>query len=205
MSRNFPKAVLVLLATMAAIAVIEHVTPPRWHRELVFYLGCSLFFDGVFIPERLYTAVTAIFVHASWFHLLANAVWIVILGPRIHAEMGPARFVFFFLACGVCGNLTHAFYRWAELSFVIGASGAGFGLLGAGAYVLTRSRGGGRPQPRNILHYIVVVAVLIVGYAVLMADKGVSWEAHAGGFAAGLVMFPLFRQRKQTFPPHFQA
>lgn len=203
MSRNFPKVVLVLLAIMVAVAAVEYLTPPRWHRELVFLLGCSLFYDGVFLPERLYTTVTAIFVHASWGHLLVNAVWIVILGPRIHAETGPTRFVILFLACGIAGNLAHALYRWAELTFVIGASGAGFGLLGAGAYVLTRSRGGGPPQPKNILHYVVVTAVLMAGYGFLMAEKGVSWEAHAGGFFAGLALFPLLRQRKETAPPRF--
>lgn len=191
----FPKAPMILLGIMAAITALQEALPLQWYQTILEDLGCALFYQGTFYPERLYTVVTAIFVHAGWFHLIANGIWLILLGPTIHKTMGPFRFTVFFMLCGIVGNLAHAFINWGVYSLVIGASGSLFGLLGAAAYVVTRSRSGGPPHAKNVVHYVVVVLALLGGYALLSGDSGISWEAHLGGFAAGLALFPMMRRR----------
>lgn len=189
----FPKAPIILLGIMVAVTALQAALPWQWNQTIYEALGCALFYQGVFYPERLYTLVTAIFVHAGWFHVLANGIWLVLLGPIIHNRMGPTRFTLFFILCGVVGNLAHALINWGVYSLVIGASGSLFGLLGAAAYVVTRSRSGGPPRAKNVVHYVVVVLALMAGYALLSGNAGISWEAHLGGFAAGLALFPAMR------------
>lgn len=197
MGHNVPKVILVLVGIMAALTLAGQV--PQWKDWMVIRLGSAIFAHGVFLPDRLYTTVTAIFVHDGWLHLIANSIWFLVLGPRIQVHLGDARFVAFFLLTGIAGNLAHAFINWGHMSFVIGASGAVFGVLGAGAYVLTRASDGGPPTRKNILHFVVVILILLAGYAAI-GDGAVSWEAHAGGFVAGLVFFPLLRRRRPRFP-----
>lgn len=188
-----PRTILALLGIMVAITVVQAAIPWDWKQFVYAALGCALFFEGEFVPERLYTLVTSIFVHGGWFHLIANAIWMFIAGPEVFARLGPGRFVAFFILCGIAGNVAHVFINWGDMTLVIGASGSVFGLLGATGYIMTRSRSGGPPQARNILHYTVVVLGLIGAYAFLAGDSGISWEAHVGGFVAGLALFPLMR------------
>lgn len=199
MNRPAPKIVLILLGVMAAIHVVQSAGPPHWNNAIVVSFGCSLFFDGQFVAERLYTTATAIFLHADWGHLIANGISLLIFGMFVHPPLGDRRFLLLFLLTGVVGNLTHAVLNASVPSIVIGASGSVFGLLGAGAYVLTRNREGGPPRPINILHYVLVIAALMAGYTLLGVGGNVSWEGHAGGFVAGLLLYPFLRPRPR--PP----
>ena len=139
--------------------------------------------------------MTSVFVHGGWWHLLANALWIVVVSPQIFPHIRGRRFVAFFILTGIAGALVHAGLNWGESAILVGASGAVFGLLGAGAFVLIRGQDGfSNPSGKDILQYVLLMMIVNLGYAMLSGGN-VSWEAHAGGFFAGLVLFPLMRQR----------
>jgi membrane associated rhomboid family serine protease len=184
-----------LLVVLVVIQGIRAILPPEFDSYLVYFLGFDLFRSGELNLVWVYGAVTSVFVHGGWLHLLSNATWVLVLSPQIYPHLRGKRFVAFFVATGTAGALTHALLNWGQSQILIGASGAVFGLLGAGAYVMIRGRDGySKPTVKDFGQYILVMMIVNVGYAVL-SDGNVSWEAHAGGFFAGLALFPFMRRR----------
>ena len=184
-----------LLAVMIAIQGIRTVLPPEFDTYLVMFLGFDLFRGDKLNLAWIYGAVTSVFVHGGWLHLISNGTWIVVLSSQIYPHLRGERFVAFFVATGAAGALTHAVLNWGESQILVGASGAVFGLLGAGAYVMIRGQDGySKPTLRDFVQYVLVMMIVNIGYAVL-SEGNVSWEAHAGGFFAGLMLFPFMRRR----------
>lgn len=203
-----PVAIRFLIA-LIVVQAIRYVLPPGLDGALVFFLGFDLFRDGGFNPVWLYGAATSVFVHSGWLHLLSNLIWLLVLSPQITPHMTGRGFALFFIATGTAGALAHAFLNWGVSQFLVGASGAVFGLLGAGAYVLIRGADGfSKPTGKDIVKYVVMMMVVNVGYA-LVSGGGISWEAHAGGFFAGLALFPFLRKPPQPDPderpPHLRV
>ena len=204
-SFTLPPVALRLLIVLAAVQLIRTVLPPGLDSMLVYFLGFDLFRTGRFDPVWLYGAVTSVFVHGGWWHLLANAMWIVLISPQIFPHIRGRRFVLFFILTGTGGALVHAALNWGESAILVGASGAVFGLLGAGAFVLIRGQDGfSKPSGKDILQYVLMMMIVNVGYAVLSGGN-VSWEAHAGGFFAGMALFPFMRQRPPGDDTHLRV
>lgn len=126
-----------------------------------------------------YTVLPATFLHGNLLHIFFNMMWTRNMGPVVEEFLGPARFLLLFCISGASG-----FILSNVLSGVptIGASGAVFGLLGAGI-VLGRHRGGttGDALRQQALMYSVVL--LVFGF---MMPQVNNW-AHIGGFAGGFV------------------
>jgi membrane associated rhomboid family serine protease len=193
-SISLPPVAVRLLVFLAIVQGVRSILPPEFDAWLIYFLAFDMFRDGVFDPVWLYGALTSVFVHGGWLHLVANATWVVVLSPQIWPHLGNRRYVAFFAATGTLGALTHAFVNWGESAFLVGASGAVFGLLGAGAYVLMRGRDGhSKPTLQDFGQYVLVMMIVNLGYA-LLSGGAISWEAHAGGFFAGLILFPLMRR-----------
>lgn len=195
---SVPPIAIRLLIVLAVIQLVREVLTSDTDAYLMFYLGFSLFRDGFFDPVWIYGAVTSVLMHGGWWHLASNAMWLVVVSPQIVPHMNNQRFVAFFMVTGTAGAVFHALVNWGEPAFLVGASGAVFGLLGAGAYVLVKGQDGiSRPTGRDIAQYVLLMMIVNVGYA-MMSGGVVSWEAHAGGFFAGLSLFPLMRQRPEN-------
>jgi membrane associated rhomboid family serine protease len=145
------------------------------------------------------TLITAIFLHGGWAHVLVNSAFILAFGSPVAARMGTGAagamaFFGFFLVCGILGNLTFAAFHPHAVSLLVGASGAGSGLMAAASRLLTPDRGLARffSQPVIVMALAFLVANLIialVGWAPGAGDAQVAWEAHLGGYAGGLVLF----------------
>jgi membrane associated rhomboid family serine protease len=194
--RRPPRVVLALVAVMAAVLVISWILPQDAQIRLMTWLGTYLFAqDGTLIPLRLYSLFTSWAVHAGIIHVLFNALWIVAFGRPVVHHLGAAGFVVFFLLTSAAGSFAGVAAHWGEPTIVIGASGAVFGLIGAGAYVLTQ----GVTVARKIgamIGYTAIFMALNLGFALMGGESfgvqgAISWQAHAGGMAAGLVLFPI--------------
>ncbi len=146
---------------------------------------------GYFPPgtvQHPWTLVTAAFVHSptSVWHILFNMYALVIVGPVLEYSVGRWRFLALYLLSAFGGSV--AVLLLAPASFVIGASGAIFGLFAA-YFVVQRGLG---QNPMQIL--IVVVLNLVIGFI----TPGVSWQAHIGGLVVGgVVGFILLRTRRR--------
>lgn len=203
-ARELPPLITWILVAIAAVEVVSWAILPSWQDALILNFGAHLFDPvGRLHPEWAYTFLTYWLIHGGIWHALFNGVWIFAFGPVVLRHMGPRRFAVFFLAAAVAGAVAHTISVWGQFTVAIGASGCVFGLIGAGAYLLTEGPTVPR-KLRNMALYIAVFVVLNIAFATLgsVGSGGVvSWEAHLGGMIAGLVLFPLLARDTRTPPP----
>jgi membrane associated rhomboid family serine protease len=170
------------------------------------------------LPGGRIAAVTSFithqFVHGDLAHLGINSAWLLAFGTPVARRTGAVRFIAFFLLAGTAGALLYLVVNGGVLILVVGASGAISGLMGAAFRFLFRSMGDGGPmglarasstplmplaetlQDRRILMAIAGWTVLNVllawGATGLTEAAGIAWEAHLGGFYAGLLLYGFF-------------
>ena len=76
------------------------------------------------------TLLTSMFMHGGWFHLLGNMMFLWVFGNNIEDAMGHARFVFFYVLCGVAAAAGQMAVSPNSAIPMVGASGAISGVLG---------------------------------------------------------------------------
>lgn len=174
----------------------------------------SLLEPGGLLP-RVWTFVTYALLHASWLHLVVNLVWLLAFGTPVARRFGSARFAVFFAVTAAGGALAHYLSYPEGTAPLVGASGAISGTM-AGAVRFMFQPGGalsGRNapfpdhQPAGTLveifsdrRALIFVAAFFglnllfgLGFGMPGAEEAeVAWQAHLGGFLAGLLLFPLF-------------
>jgi membrane associated rhomboid family serine protease len=168
----------------------------------VLYDRAALPSDLVHIPEQL-TLVTYMFVHADWFHLLTNMLFLWVFGDNVEDAYGHVGYLVFYLFCGVAAGFIHAVMFPTSEMPLIGASGAVSGVLAAYLVLLPRARVWILVLFRlplrvpAALALIAWIVVQVVSLFALTDDESVSvaWWAHIGGFAIGLLITLLLRSR----------
>ncbi len=82
------------------------------------------------VPPYL-TLVTSQFLHADFFHLLGNMIFLAIFGDDVEEAMGSLRFIAFYLASGMVAALAFTASSPHSMLPLVGASGAIAGVLAA--------------------------------------------------------------------------
>lgn len=145
----------------------------------------------------VWTWVTSVFSHGSFFHLFGNGIVLFFFGPFLEQRIGSKRFAALFLVSGSLAGLTQIGFGFLAATFgfgnivpgVLGASGAIMAILG----VITVLN----PDLRVYLYFILPVPiwVLTFGYAGLsvfgVLSQGnvlsnVAHFAHLTGLVIGL-------------------
>jgi membrane associated rhomboid family serine protease len=144
---------------------------------------------------RVFTLVSALFIHMGPVHLLGNLVFLLIFGLPAERVMGPWRFGLLFLAGGALANLAAALLMGAPARAIIGASGGVSAVIGAYLALFPNARLGVVVPLGVWLEFIKVPAALLIGlWALLQLGftfmgprfGAVAWWAHLAGFALGL-------------------
>lgn len=221
---NAPPIVLWLVGILLAIHAVIFMLPARVENIITLYGAVSprLFFAGLrgqVGPEIMLTPlVTHIFLHASWMHVVMNAVWLLAVGSPIARRLGAGQgtpaipsaiFVLFFIASGISGALVYIFIHPDANSLLVGASGGIFGLLGGAVRFAFRPPWafppGRRFAPINDRMVLVWSAVILllnfltgpIGGLITPEAGSIAWEAHLGGYLFGLLAFPIFAHAAQ--------
>ena len=129
--------------------------------------------------------VTYMFLHGGFFHIALNMLIIWMFGTPLERLWGSDRFLRFYLYCGLGGALFS--FLFAFRSAVIGASGAGYGILLAYAVLFPYNEiyvWGIFPVKARTLVIVLAVIELLAG---ISGGSGIAHFAHLGGMAAGLV------------------
>src|SRR6195256_2237649 len=84
-----------------------------------------------FPVDSYWPILTPQFLHGGWPHVILNMWTLWIFGDNVEDRMGPVRFAFFYVACGVLAGLTHLLTNPQSTVPSVGASGAIAGVLGA--------------------------------------------------------------------------
>ncbi|MCA3565679.1 MAG: rhomboid family intramembrane serine protease [Methylocystis sp.] len=160
-----------------------------------------------------WTLVTYAFLHAGWEHAIFNGLWMLAFGSPVMWRVGSLRFLLFFAVTAAAAAAFQAGLNRLDVSILVGASGAVSGLTAAALRFAVGPSGFGtlpddvfRPlmplgaamRDRRVLIFIGIwfgINLLAgLGLPVGGGDGSlrIAWEAHVGGFVAGLLLFPLF-------------
>jgi membrane associated rhomboid family serine protease len=158
-------------------------------------------------PGAYGTVFTSMFLHGGWMHLIGNMLYLWVFGNNIEDAAGHFRFLVFYLLCGAAAAAAQVAISPHSTVPMVGASGAVSGVLGAYLLLYPRARVLVVIPILIFLKFIYVPAMLLLvfwfalqllsGWVTLGATHGggVAFWAHIGGFAAGLVLIPLFKRR----------
>lgn len=206
-----PYVTWALLAANVLVFVAQAAATPEVQAAFDAYAMTPAAVTGALIvtsgPSPYLTLISYTFLHADVFHLLGNMVFLWVFGDDVEEAMGPLRFLIFYAACGAAGALAFTASGPHGTIPLIGASGAIAGVLAA--YLMFR------PcqkvmvfVPYFLLWFIIRPVVrldafwVLGGWAVIQiwhismfAPSEVAYMAHAGGFAAGAILFPVLRYR----------
>jgi membrane associated rhomboid family serine protease len=169
------------------------------------------------LGAEVWTFVTYGFIHGDWIHLSVNGVWLLAFGAPIARRFGTVRFLVFFLVTAAAGAIAHLFTHVGDLQPMIGASAAISGCMAA-AMRFVFQRGGplhllrendadayrvpALPlvtalRDRRILVFLIAWFAINSLFAftaapIIGTGQVVAWQAHIGGFLAGLIAFAAF-------------
>ena len=171
-----PTVTYTLIGVCVVVFLLQLVLPvvgQAFSYAPVFTTGV----EGV-VPAEPWRMVTAAFLHSqgSFLHIALNMYALYILGRELEPAMGRARFLALYLLSAVGGSVGVLLLSNPG-QYVVGASGAVFGLFGA-LFIIQRKRGG---DVRQIVVLIAINAVL--GFLV----PNIAWQAHLGGLIIGAV------------------
>jgi membrane associated rhomboid family serine protease len=137
-----------------------------------------------FEPWRM---LTSVFLHGSILHLLLNMYTLWIFGQLLEGLLGRGRFLALYVLSGLAGS-TGVVLLGGPLSWVLGASGAIFGLMGA--FVVIQRRLGA-----NLTQLYILLAInLAIGF---LPGANISWQAHLGGLVGGAIAGFILHETRQ--------
>ena len=146
-------------------------------------------------------------LHSDPTHLIINCLWLLAFGPIVARRWGNVLFLIFFVVCGVAGAGVYLVMNWGSAVPVIGASGAISGLMAAAIRMMPGSTAPwmtvvGEPKlaplfSRQIMLFSAVWTAINILTAMIDLGGGgerglIAWQAHLGGFGAGLVLAGIF-------------
>jgi membrane associated rhomboid family serine protease len=161
--------------------------------------------------DLLLSAVSSIFVHASFLHVLGNMLYLWVFGNNVEDALGRLGFSLLYLASGLAGLGLHTLANPTSRVAVVGASGAIAGLLGAYLVLFPRARILALAPIFFVIFPVEVpAAVLLLFWFVLQllgaleplgaeATTQVAYLVHVGGFVTGLLAGLIFRGTRR--PP----
>lgn len=218
---NVQGSVLAVLGLMVAVHLVRLGLSADWDTWLTLalafiparYSGFADVLPGGSVAS-VTSFITHTLVHGDFVHLGLNAAWLVAFGGAVANRVGSVRFLLFFAFCAIAGAATFLVFHPGQMVPMVGASGAISGMMGATMrFLFTAVDGRGlaalREDPRSAplmplgtaltdKRVILVTAVFLVAniLAVLglgsVSESGIAWEAHIGGYFAGLLTFGFF-------------
>ena len=154
------------------------------------FLRGALQANVVAINHDWWRPVTSGFLHAGLIHIAFNSFFIYSFGQLLEPALGRVKFALLYFV-GMMGGAVGALLLTDPNVATVGASGAGFGLLGA-SLVMARIR-------RNEQLASQLMMLALINFAITFALPGISLGGHLGGFVAGglvgyLAYGPLMRK-----------
>ncbi len=171
-------------------------------------------FDLTGLPAPVIKSIfTSMFLHAGFFHVSGNMLYLWIFGNNVEDELGHTKFLIFYLVCGVIAAYSHAFIDSVSRVPMIGASGAVSGVLGAYFLLFPRAKILTLLPIGFFITTVRIPALVVIGLWVVgqfmwaftsgQAQGGVAWFAHIGGFIAGMVLLQFFRKKRPRWQRRF--
>jgi membrane associated rhomboid family serine protease len=227
---NVPASVLALLGVLLGVHAVRWSLPEAWDAWLTLALAfIPARYSGYaeVLPGGSVASVTSFLtyavVHGDLVHLSVNAAWLVAFGGAVANRIGAVRFLMLSAFCAVAGAFTFLLCNPGLMAPMVGASGAISGLMGATMRFLFSALDregfrGLRENPQGVPlmalgRTLTDRRVLLVTGAFMVANilavlglggvstGGIAWEAHLGGYFAGLLSFGFFERAPTVRSP----
>ena len=152
------------------------------------------------VPAYL-TIFSSMFMHGGFMHIIGNMLYMWIFADNIEDDLGPSRFVIFYLLCGVGAAMTQVLIDTNSQVPMVGASGAIGGVLGG--YLINH------PKAKVLVlipfgffsQLIKIKALYVLGFWFILqfisSGGGVAYAAHIGGFVSGIILILFFNKKSK--------
>jgi membrane associated rhomboid family serine protease len=173
---------------------------------------------------QVWTFLTYAFLHADFSHILFNMLWMLPFGRALARRFSSPRFFVFLALTAIAGAVAHLITHQHEVAPMIGASAAVSGAMAAsirfafqrGSF-LSFGRGTADTaaqvpalplwtslKNKRVLGFLAVwfginIVFGVGAIGVGAAAQSVAWQAHIGGFLAGLFLFSWFDPVPRAF------
>ncbi len=213
-SQQFPYVNIGLIVVNTLFFLYEFTLGPGLDQFITTYGFIPARFleqqNNTFDVSGFFPVMSSMFLHGNLLHLISNMWMLWIFGDNVEDCMGHGRYIVFYLLCGIASVVAQTISAPSSPIPMVGASGAISGVLGA--YFLTYPRARILTLvPIFIFFYMIDIPAFfflgfwffiqfIQGYVHLVtistvAEGGVAWWAHIGGFGAGALLIHLFRDK----------
>ncbi|CEG07564.1 intramembrane serine protease GlpG [Afipia felis] len=170
------------------------------------------------IGASIWSFLTYSLLHADLTHIGFNMLWMLPFGSALARRFGGVRFFVFLAITAVAGALAHLLTHAHELAPMIGASAAVSGTMAASlrfafqrgsflsfrrtpdadaaaripALPLSRALRNGRVLAFLGIWFVLNLFTGLGAIEIGTQGQSIAWQAHVGGFLAGLLLFSLF-------------
>jgi membrane associated rhomboid family serine protease len=214
-----PFVTYFLIGLNSVIFLFESALTPESFKTLLYQFGMiSANITGYLsgsgrlgLAAVLLPALTSMFLHGSWMHVIGNMWFLWIFGDNIEDHLGHFTYLVFYLASGIGAAFAQVILNPHSVVPTVGASGAIAGVLGA-YFVLY-------PRARVLIWFPIffmfyLPAWVTLGYWFAMqflsgaatsivsssaTQGGVAFWAHVGGFVAGIVLIKILPERPRRY------
>ena len=153
----------------------------------------------LYVVPAYFTVFTSMFMHGGFMHLIGNMLYMWIFADNIEDNLGPSKFLIFYLLSGVGAAMTQVLMDTHSQIPMVGSSGAVGGVLGA--YLINH------PNARVLVlipfgffsQLIIIRALFVLGFWFILqfisSGGGVAYAAHIGGFVSGMILILFFNKK----------
>lgn len=202
---------MLVLGTLIAVhGVREFILGEEMDQQLLLLTAFipARYTDAVLpggVTAKVTTFLTHALLHGDFTHLAVNGGWLLAFGSIVARRLDADRFLLLAAISAVAGAALFLVMNWGLLQPMVGASGAISGLMGAAMRFMFQRpsvHGGAAPSmtiaelardPRSrmmIGSWLALNLVFGLFFGQLFSAGGIAWEAHLGGFFAGLLLLP---------------
>ncbi|MDP2168147.1 MAG: rhomboid family intramembrane serine protease [Thermodesulfovibrionales bacterium] len=199
----------ICIIALNVMVFIWELASPTGAEEIAYSFGAIphslITFERLQPIHPAASIFTAMFLHAGFFHLGGNMLYLWIFGNNIEDRLGHLRFLLFYLMGGIAAAYAHTLTAPDSTVPMIGASGAVSAVLGAYILLFPRARVYTIMFFGFFYQILRVPALIVIGFWAIIqlvnglltsgaagAKGGVAWAAHIGGFVFGVLVIRIF-------------
>jgi len=217
-SKNYPIVNNAIIAVNVILYMVEMAQGANLDRFIYIYGLVPARYSVPHIASyfslgrQLFSAVSFMFLHGGFWHLLGNMWSLYIFGDNVEDRLGPLRYLLFYLLCGMTSGLCHLFFNLHSNVPTIGASGAIAGVMGAYLILYPNSKILTLIPIIIIPWFIEIPAFFFLGLWFVLqfinatgshgSMSGIAWWAHIGGFVFGIIYLKGFLVLPETGLSH---
>ena len=167
--------VAVYVAELATGGGVNGVQSTIYEKGVLIAVARDSHFHLIGVAQHQYwRLITAAFLHYGPFHLLLNMFALYWFGSLLEGRIGSGRFLMLYFVSGLAGSAGALLLD--PLTPTVGASGAIFGILGAG-FVLERQR--------DYVFGGSALGIIVLNLVFTFSINNISIGGHIGGLIGG--------------------